>query len=141
MRRSIDLLQAVLDGTTDVIFVKDLAGKYLFINRIGAHLVGKLIDEVVGQDDASLFGSQVAASIRAIDEKVIAEGGTITYEQPGPLLAADLFRFRDGPGTRLLLDQLGEFPRGDHDDGPDAIGQACWLLSDSMPTISLPGRR
>ena len=39
----------------------------------------------------------------------------------GPLLAADMFRFGDSPGCRLLLDQLGEFPRGDHDDGPDAM--------------------
>jgi len=42
----------------------------------------------------------------------------------GPLLAADMFRFGDSPGCRLLLDQLGEFPRGDHDDGPDALEMA-----------------
>jgi len=47
----------------------------------------------------------------------------------GPLLAADLFRFRDNPGTRLLLDQLGEFPRGDHDDGPDALEMAVRCLN------------
>jgi len=40
------------------------------------------------------------------------------------LLAADMFRFGDSPGCRLLLDQLGEFPRGDHDDGPDALEMA-----------------
>lgn len=89
MRRDIDLLQAVLDGTTDVIFVKDAAGKYLFINRIGAQLVGKSMDEIVGQDDSSLFEPSVAANIRAIDQRVMAEGTPITYEQPGPLLAAD----------------------------------------------------
>lgn len=89
MRRDIDLLQAVLDGTTDVIFVKDAAGKYLFINRIGAQLVGKAIDEIVGQDDAFLFEPSVATDIRAIDAKVMAEGAPITYEQPGPLLASD----------------------------------------------------
>jgi predicted phage terminase large subunit-like protein len=42
----------------------------------------------------------------------------------GPLLGSDMFRFRDTPGTRLLLDQLGEFPRGQHDDGPDALEMA-----------------
>lgn len=39
----------------------------------------------------------------------------------GPLLADGVFWFRDSPGCRLLVDQLGEFPRGDHDDGPDAL--------------------
>ena len=89
MRRSIDLLQAVLDGTTDVIFVKDLDGKYLFINRIGAELVSKTIEEVVGQDDSFLFGPEAAEAIRSIDKRVLAERRTITYEQAGPRLAED----------------------------------------------------
>ncbi len=29
---------------------------------------------------------------------------------------------RDSPGTRLLVEQLQQFPIGDHDDGPDAAG-------------------
>lgn len=41
-----------------------------------------------------------------------------------PLLAAGQFVFRDSPGSRILVDQLGEFPRGDHDDGPDAMEMA-----------------
>src|SRR6185369_17195703 len=89
VRRSIDLLQAVLDGTTDVIFVKDLDGKYLFINRIGAELVSKTIEEVVGQDDSFLFGPEAAEAIRSIDKRVLAERRTTTYEQAGPRLAED----------------------------------------------------
>ena len=31
-------------------------------------------------------------------------------------------RFRaDSPGCRLLVDQLMDFPLGEHDDGPDAL--------------------
>jgi len=30
-------------------------------------------------------------------------------------------RFRNTPGTRLLVQQLREFPLGEHDDGPDAL--------------------
>lgn len=89
MRRSIELLQAVLDGTTDVIFVKDLAGKYLFINRIGAKLVGKQIDDVVGVDDTALFSPEMADAIRRIDQRVIRERQSFTYEQAGPVLAPD----------------------------------------------------
>jgi PAS domain S-box-containing protein len=89
VRRSIELLQAVLDGTTDVIFVKDLAGKYLFINRIGAQLVGKHVEEVVGHDDYHLFSPETSAAIRRIDEQVVRESRSITYEQTGPPLARD----------------------------------------------------
>jgi hypothetical protein len=40
-----------------------------------------------------------------------------------------MFRFSDSQGSRLLLDQLGEFPRGDHDDGPDALEMAVRTLN------------
>jgi predicted phage terminase large subunit-like protein len=33
----------------------------------------------------------------------------------------------DSPGTRLLVDQLRDFPAGDHDDGPDALEMALRL--------------
>ena len=46
----------------------------------------------------------------------------------GPHLAARRFRFKAGsPGTRLLLDQLQQFPLCDHDDGPDALEMALRL--------------
>jgi predicted phage terminase large subunit-like protein len=41
-----------------------------------------------------------------------------------PLLTAGKIRFRNTPGTRLLVRQMQEFPTGDHDDGPDALEQA-----------------
>ena len=44
-----------------------------------------------------------------------------------PYLARRMLRFVDGPGTRLLLDQLRYFPQADHDDGPDALELALRL--------------
>jgi len=38
----------------------------------------------------------------------------------GPYLARKEVRFRATPGTRLLVEQLRDFPEGEHDDGPDA---------------------
>lgn len=43
-------------------------------------------------------------------------------------LANDRVRFmKDCPGTQLLIDQLLDFPNGDHDDGPDAMEMAIRL--------------
>ncbi|MFN0021116.1 MAG: PAS domain S-box protein [Pirellulaceae bacterium] len=89
MDQNANLLHAVLDGTTDVIFVKDLAGKYLFINRTGARLLGKSIDEVIGLDDSVFFDSRHVADMRAIDERVAAEAISLTYERPGPPQSPD----------------------------------------------------
>ena len=43
----------------------------------------------------------------------------------GPLLARRKLRFRaSSASTRLLVNQLRDFPCGDHDDGPDALEMA-----------------
>ena len=45
-----------------------------------------------------------------------------------PLLAQSRIRFKAGSaGARLLVEQLRDFPHGDHDDGPDALEMAVRL--------------
>jgi len=49
-----------------------------------------------------------------------------------PELTSRNIRFRNTPGTRLLVEQMRHFPVADHDDGPDALemarrlGQRLW---------------
>ena len=46
----------------------------------------------------------------------------------GPYLSSRRIRFKaDSPGTKLLVEQLHDFPLGDHDDGPDALEMALRL--------------
>lgn len=46
-----------------------------------------------------------------------------------PFLKQKRFKFKaNSPGTKLLIDQLREFPSGDHDDGPDALEMATRLM-------------
>ena len=57
-------------------------------------------------------------------------GGTpkeVRIRRLTPYLSSGLFRWRDTPGTRLLLEQLQSFPVGLHDDGPDALEYAIRL--------------
>jgi hypothetical protein len=44
------------------------------------------------------------------------------------LLARGRVRFRNTAGTRLLVDQLRDFPLGDYDDGSDAMELAIGRL-------------
>src|SRR5262249_11470492 len=47
----------------------------------------------------------------------------------GPYLAQRKLRFKSrSPGTALLVQQLRDFPVGDHDDGPDALEMALRLM-------------
>lgn len=51
----------------------------------------------------------------------------------GPYLASRRVRFMaKSSGTRLLVEQLGEFPIGDHDDGPDAFEMALRLAAEVL---------
>jgi predicted phage terminase large subunit-like protein len=50
-----------------------------------------------------------------------------------PLLSQGRLRFKGGsPGARLLVEQLRDFPNGDHDDGPDALEMAVRLASELL---------
>lgn len=46
----------------------------------------------------------------------------------GQYIAARELRFRRSPGSRLLVDQLMDFPFAEHDDGPDALEMAIRLI-------------
>jgi len=51
----------------------------------------------------------------------------------GPYLAGKQLRFKsDSPSTRLLVEQLTEFPIASHDDGPDALEMAVRLAAEQL---------
>jgi two-component system cell cycle sensor histidine kinase/response regulator CckA len=103
------LLRAVVEGTSDAVFVKDLDGRYLMINTAGARLLGKTVDEVVGQDDSTLFAPEAAKAVYEHDRQVIEGGALQTFEER--LTAAGVTRnfqatkgvYRDAQGQVIGL--------------------------------------
>jgi PAS domain S-box-containing protein len=83
LRKSHDMLQAITEGTTDAIFVKDRQGRYLMLNSAGARLTGKSVGELLGKDDTALFSPDTAKSIMEGDQRVMASGEIQTYEDVG----------------------------------------------------------
>lgn len=56
---------------------------------------------------------------------------SVRIRRLSPLLAQRRLTFRThSPGTRLLVNQLRDFPCGDHDDGPDALEMALRLAQE-----------
>jgi PAS domain S-box-containing protein len=76
-----NLISAVIEGTTDAIFVKDREGRYVFINAAGASAAGGAPEDIVGKDDACCFGALAARELRANDTDVMRSGKTATYEE------------------------------------------------------------
>jgi len=79
--RATELLRAVCEGTTDAVYVKDRAGKYLLFNPAAGLFVGKHPKDVIGRTDAELFDSASATAIAAFDDGVMESGLPLTQEE------------------------------------------------------------
>lgn len=75
------LLHAIVDGTTDSVYVRDLQGRYVLANRTNAETVGRRVEDMIGRDDAAWFPAEVAQSIRDEDRQVIAAGEVVTRQR------------------------------------------------------------
>ncbi|MGA9380329.1 MAG: PAS domain S-box protein, partial [Phormidium sp.] len=69
-----NILRAVIEGSTDAIFIKDLQGKYLFVNSASAKILGKPAAEIIGKDDTELFSLETARKIRENDCRIMSSG-------------------------------------------------------------------
>jgi predicted phage terminase large subunit-like protein len=86
--------------------------------------------ELLGTEFESEFRRQgvLAPRPRLIDNRV---NKLVRIRRLGPYLAARRLKLKaNSPGTQLLVDQLRDFPAGDHDDGPDALEMAVRLAEE-----------
>jgi diguanylate cyclase (GGDEF)-like protein/PAS domain S-box-containing protein len=79
MQEGARLLQSIVEGTSDAVFVKDLEGRYLLVNDASAVLLGRPRDVILGRTDAELFGEEQTAVRRGRDRAVMAGGETRRY--------------------------------------------------------------
>jgi PAS domain S-box-containing protein len=74
------LVNALIDGSTDAMYVKDVAGRFLLFNSAASKVTGKMEEEVLGNDDTTLFPSN-AMMIMMKDLQVMYSGQVQTYEE------------------------------------------------------------
>lgn len=78
-KRFIDSINANID---EFITLKDMEGKYTYINDAFAEAVGRDMDELIGMDSAAVFGFDTAKRLSAADEIVHKEGRKVTINEP-----------------------------------------------------------
>jgi PAS domain S-box-containing protein len=78
-------MQAILDNTTAVAYLKDTEGRYVLVNRGFEALFGVSRDEAVGRDDATLFAPELAELLRANDLRVLREQIPLELEEVIPV--------------------------------------------------------
>ncbi len=81
LKRLHSTLNALVEGSTDAIFVKDLEGRYIVVNQAIVSLLGRPADEIIGANDYELFEAALAERYRADDQRIMKTDVAHTYEE------------------------------------------------------------
>ncbi|MEG4048416.1 PAS domain-containing protein [Microcoleus sp. Pol17_C1] len=118
LRKSEALLQAILDNSTAVIYIKDVDGKYLLTNRHFDNLFDIAKEQITGKTDGDIFPQDKAAALRENDLKVLESSSPLTIEE---IIPQD-----DGPHTYISL----KFPLCNSEGKAYAVGTISTDVSD-----------
>jgi len=104
-------LQAFMDHSPSVIFIKDLLGRYLYVNERFTQAFALGQKDVISQTDSDIFSAEIGAQFRANDAKVFETGIAIEVEE--------MVRYADG---LLHISIVHKFPLYDSRGRITALG-------------------
>ena len=81
LRESQQGLQAIVEGTTDAVYIKDAKGRYVLFNAAASRFAGVDPSVVIGRDDTFIFPPDEARVVMEGDREVMASGTVRTYEE------------------------------------------------------------
>jgi PAS domain S-box-containing protein len=120
LRVSEQRLQAIVDNTTALVFIKDLELRYVLVNREYERLFDIGRDQIRGKTDFDVHPQDVAETLRANDRQVIETGVPLQSEEVVPSRA----------GARHYV--VVKFLLRDHVNEPYAI---CGIATDITARI------
>jgi PAS domain S-box-containing protein len=74
LAKSFNVLNAVIQSTTDIVFVKGLDGKYLMVNPATARVLGQTPNDILGKADHDFYTQEFLEKILATDRHVYTTG-------------------------------------------------------------------
>ena len=105
----------VVENSGAQVFVKDLEGRYLFVNREWELVSGVSREETLGRTDEELFTALNSAEFRRNDLRAMAEGRVLEFEET----------MKTPKGVRHFLSL--KFP---HRDGTGRVAGVCGLATE-----------
>ena len=81
LRESETRLQAFFENSPSLIFLKDLPGRYLYVNKEFKRAFGITEEQTKGKRDDELFSAEQAATFQANDRQVLEAGVPIEFEE------------------------------------------------------------
>ncbi|MBP1626674.1 MAG: zraS 3 [Holophagaceae bacterium] len=94
---AMSLLLALSEASADVIYVKDLEGRYLVFNREACRVTGLVKEQVLGRTDLELFPESLARQFVQNDQVAKSAGTWVTVEET----------MRDGEEDRIFQSSKG----------------------------------
>lgn len=85
---TLTLLQAVMNGTPDLIYVKDLDGRYLLVNPAVETVMARAGIDIIGRSDAEIFPPETARALIENDRRVLETGAAFTTEETAVVAGA-----------------------------------------------------
>lgn len=81
IRSHLALMNDIMEGTPDPIFVKDRRGRYLHVNGATARVLGTSKERLIGRAERDLIPPDAAARIEQSDQEVMSSGRTLILEE------------------------------------------------------------
>ena len=81
LKESEDLYSSLVHTLPQFVFRKDREGRFTFVNEHMVRTLGRPAEAILGRTDADLFPAELAAKFRADDERVLATGETLEFEE------------------------------------------------------------
>ncbi|MDR3455842.1 MAG: CHASE3 domain-containing protein [Verrucomicrobiae bacterium] len=104
VKESGNVLQAMMDNIPGIVFMKDLQGRYLFVNRKFEQLAGRSRDDIKGKTVFDISPKELAEAANDHQKQILATQGPVEVEEtvlypegPRPHLAVK-FPLRDATG-------------------------------------------
>jgi PAS domain S-box-containing protein len=79
LREAEEKIRLLLEAASDIICIKDLQGRYLYVNPPAAELAGRQAAELVGLTDAEIFPPRLARALTSRDAEVTGGGLALCF--------------------------------------------------------------
>jgi len=95
LKNNQNLLESILDHTPALVFLKDLDGRYLFVNRHFAEVAGRSRAEIKGKTPFDLSPKELAQTAAEHQKTVLSRQAPVEFEE--------MVQYADGPRRHLAV--------------------------------------
>jgi diguanylate cyclase (GGDEF)-like protein/PAS domain S-box-containing protein len=98
-------LKTTLDHIGAYVFMKDLQGRYTYVNQLVCELFGHAREAIIGKDDTHFFSLEESNDLRVNDQKVMNEGTVISADECNIIASTGEIRYYQTVKSPLLDEQ------------------------------------